>query len=173
MIHFADQRPSTARALLPAAVACLVFAGCALRPHALDYVVLEGEEGQPPSREALVHAARAAADDTAADTWPIYDEPEVLASEDGTGGSGCSVGLIGSQCERGLLEDVAPLEEQSFLGEDGKVIDARQPLHNPSAGVQPTTQQRIDDGVASEARLNRQGEGMKPAGVEGVQRRRE
>lgn len=98
--------------MLLAAIASLVIAGCAARPHALDYVVIAGQDEPPPSRDALVHAARAEADEAAADTWPIYDEPTSLSDKAGVGGGGCSVGLIGSQCERGLLEDVQTLEEQ-------------------------------------------------------------
>lgn len=107
---------ATCGALL-VAVAALALTACAGTPHALEYVVLQNghDQQRPPPPEVVKHEAEANGERK----WPIYDDP--VRPPEGTGGAGCSVGLIGSVCERGLLDDVEPLEERSLLGEDGKV----------------------------------------------------
>lgn len=115
------------KAALFAASIALVTSGCLTpgKPHALQYVVLPNhDEGRPtpPSAEVLKLEAQNRKDET---RYPIYgDSPPPTPSEEaGTGGSGCTVGLIGSQCEHGLLSDETPLDELQLLGPDGEVIE--------------------------------------------------
>ena len=134
--------------VLTLAALALLCGGCAGRPFALDYVVLPNHEADPPPTKEELKLERAALDKSEA-RYPIYaDEPK---RGSGTGGSGCGVGLIGKQCERGLLSDEPPLSEQQFLGEDWVVTeltlhpartrasDRRRPRHEararPSAGT--------------------------------------
>jgi hypothetical protein len=108
------------------AIAVIACAGCATRPHALDYVVLASDgEATPPSGAASASEATQEQND-----YPIYGEPFAFPS--GTGGT-CGVGLIGEECERGLLEDETPLEEKMLLGPDGVVIEDWEQLNLPSA----------------------------------------
>jgi hypothetical protein len=109
------------------AIAVIACASCATRPHALDYVVLvsDGEPTPPPPGAASAPEATPGQND-----YPIYGEPFAFPS--GTGGT-CAVGLIGEQCERGLLEDETPLEEKMLLGADGVVIEDWEQLNLPSA----------------------------------------
>lgn len=100
----------------------LLFAACATpaHPEALKYVVHENPDELP---------AHAAQRNNGEDRYPIYGNgrPPLLAPGTGTGGSGsaggpgCGVGLIGNECERGLLQSETPLWEQHPLGDDGQV----------------------------------------------------
>lgn len=114
------------RLLFAALLASGVWA-CSTTPHAVEYVVLkngEGHQERPRNGDLAKLEAQAGNDDA----YPIYDEAR---PEEGTGGSGCSPGLIGSECERGLLADEPPLDERTLLGEDRMVIEVAIDVHHP------------------------------------------
>lgn len=96
--------------------AALAVAGCGTsKSHALEYVVLpngkNGDAERPPSAELLKQDAEVNGEDQ----YPIYGDDPPPRPGQGTGGAGCTVGLIGARCERGLLEDVVPLDEREPL----------------------------------------------------------
>ncbi len=75
--------------------------------YALRYVVSDGDPAKlepPPTIER-----------TSSTAWPIYVDADVP--------EGCGVGLFGDACERGLLEDELPLNQQEQLGPDGLVFE--------------------------------------------------
>jgi hypothetical protein len=116
------------------AIALAACVGCAVRPHALDYVVLPTDHEEQRQAPAVVEPKEA---DVPKDAVVPKDAAEPLT---GTGGA-CGVGLIGSECERGLLEDETPLDQRTFLGPDGVVIENWEDLSLPSA-TRPTADRR-------------------------------
>lgn len=129
-------------ALAVVAAAC----GCATRPHALDYVVLQNGDGQP-DRPRDGELAKLEAQGQEHHDWPIYGEATgAPAPEPGTGGAGCGVGLMGAECERGLLEDEPPLDDSDLLGEDDQVIEAAIDLQEPP----PFTRRRAIAGASGQ-----------------------
>lgn len=119
-----------ARVWCAAALFSAMASGCLAptRSEALRYVVLPNhDEGRPspPSPEAARLEQRLAKDET---HYPIYGDDPPPEPGEGIGGAGCSAGLIGTQCERGLLSDEPSLEKQQFLGPDGRVFEEENPF---------------------------------------------
>ena len=116
------------RVRVQVAIAAAACAACAARPYALDYVVLpkDGEEERAPGGAPAPEAA------TAAPKQRPAVSAETPAPSSATGGS-CGVGLIGEECERGLLEDEIPIDQRRLLGPDGVVIENWDELTLPSA----------------------------------------
>jgi hypothetical protein len=113
------------------------LAGCAAsRSHALEYVVLPNHEAQGGPEE------RVATPVPDPRQYPIYgDDPPPLAHElqarQAAGGAGCSVGLAGARCERGILAAEVPLEERELLPPDGRAIQTPLPGPGENAPIPP------------------------------------
>lgn len=121
-------RAAGVRVRVQVAIAAAACAACGARPHALDYVVLPDQGGeQRPARGAPARQGEAPAPK---ESSPISAQPPTPSPA--TGGS-CGVGLIGEECERGLLEDETPIDQRMLLGPDGVVIEDWDDLTLPSA----------------------------------------